>query len=72
MRNLNCFGQEAMLLILSCVVSGKHILNEVPGITSVACLPGKGDLSQSFPTVLTRMMVIAFKQPPITCEVVGF
>lgn len=61
-----------MLLILGCIVSGRCILNEVPGLTSAAWVPEKGDLSQSFPTVLTRMRVTMFKQPPITREVVSF
>lgn len=72
MRNLNRFGQETMLLILGFVVSGKNILNKFPGITSSAPLPEKCDLSQSFPIILTRMMVITFKQPPITHEAINF
>lgn len=71
-RNVNRFGQETMLLILGCVVFGKNILNEVPGITSSVCLPEKSDLFQSFPTTLTRMMVITFTQPPVTHEAINF
>lgn len=65
-RNLDRFGQETVLLILGCVVSGKNILNEFPGITSSASLPEKRGLSPSFPVTLPRMVVITFKQPLIT------
>lgn len=48
-RNRTHFGQEAVLIILGCVLSGKNTLIESPRITSLASLSEKNDLCQSFP-----------------------
>lgn len=68
-KNLHCFGQETMLLILG-PVSGKSLLSEDPGVVSSASLQGKGDLSAS--PLPTRRASIVFKPPAVAQEAIGF